>query len=86
MINLLNISLFTACKNKKIFDFILKPNIMRDAVRVNIEKYKEIFLNQIKHITKFHINCKYLCLIPSGFCLLGIPNINPYSVGYIEYF
>ena len=36
MINLLNIFLFTACTNKKIFDFILKPNIMRDAIRVKI--------------------------------------------------
>ena len=33
--NLLNILLFTACKNNKIFDFIRKLNIMRDAVSVN---------------------------------------------------
>ena len=51
MINLLNISLFTACKNKKIFDFILKPNIMRDAVRVKIinnnKKFNKIIYNTI---------------------------------------
>jgi len=32
--NLLNISYFNACKNHKIFDFIRKPNIMRDTVSV----------------------------------------------------
>ena len=31
----LYISLFTACKNNKIFYFIRKPNIIRDTVRVN---------------------------------------------------
>ncbi len=41
IINLLNISLFTACINKKIFDFIRKHNIIRDDVRV---KYFVIFL------------------------------------------
>jgi hypothetical protein len=36
IINLLNISLFTACKNNKIFDIIRKHNIIRDAVRVKL--------------------------------------------------
>jgi hypothetical protein len=35
MINLLNISLFTACKNNKIFDDIRKHNVIRDATRLN---------------------------------------------------
>jgi hypothetical protein len=35
IINLLNILLFTDCKNKEIFDFIHIPNIMCDAIRVN---------------------------------------------------
>jgi hypothetical protein len=35
MFNLLNISLFTACKNKKYLIFIQKPNIKREAIRVN---------------------------------------------------
>ncbi len=38
MFNLLNISLFTSCKNKKIIDFKLKPNIIRNAIRVKTNK------------------------------------------------
>jgi len=51
-------------------------NMNKKFIDVNMEKYKEIFINEIKHINKFHIHWKHLCLIPSGFCLLGIPTIN----------
>ena len=47
--NLLNISLFTACKNNKIFDFIRKRNIMRDAVRVNPYSF----------LTHLRVSCNY---------------------------
>jgi hypothetical protein len=36
MNNLLNISLFTYCTNNEIFDFILKSDIMRYAVKVKM--------------------------------------------------
>ena len=51
-------------------------DINKKFIDDNIEKYIEIFTNEITHINKFNIYWNHLCLIPSGFCLLGIPDIN----------